>query len=181
MSHLRGRGGRGGREIVSTRMNACGPQKKVVTTQPPSRAPIHDASRRVRISSQPGTRQADYVGARWREPAPTWAQADQGLTPSAASLGYGGSRNPESSPGVRAVCSTKLNTHRTRPLRFGRTSRRRGPELMLSQGRFAMAASYARCGLAPDEHANAVNVANLNASSAWHCYARAARRKGSRK
>ena len=32
---------------------------------------------------------------------------------------------------------------------------------MLSQGRFAMAASYARCGLAPDEHANAVNVANL--------------------
>src|SRR5215831_14786444 len=33
------------------------------------------------ISLQPGIRQADCVGARWREPAPTSAQADLGLTP----------------------------------------------------------------------------------------------------
>src|SRR5262249_134270 len=63
-------------------------KKRSVATQPPSRAYIHDASRRVRISSQPGTPQADCVGARWREPAPSWPQADQGLTRHAAFCGY---------------------------------------------------------------------------------------------
>src|SRR5215471_11003942 len=63
-------------------------KKRSVATQPPSRAYIHDASRRVWISSQPGTPQADCVGARWREPATSWAHPDRGLTPHAAFRGY---------------------------------------------------------------------------------------------
>src|SRR5262249_2619733 len=48
-------------------------KKRSVATQPPSRAHIHDVGRRVPIFSQPGTRQADHVGARWTGPGPTWA------------------------------------------------------------------------------------------------------------
>src|SRR5262249_51649995 len=44
-----------------------------------------DASRRVPISSQPSTPQPDCVGVGYREPTPTWAQANRGLTPHAAS------------------------------------------------------------------------------------------------
>ena len=56
--------------------------------QPPSRGHIRDASRRVRISLQPGTRQAIGVCARWALRAPRWAQAHRGLTPNGACPGY---------------------------------------------------------------------------------------------
>src|SRR5262249_37088783 len=74
-----------------------------VVTQPPLRAHIHDASRRVRISSQPDIRQADCVGARWTAPGPTWALADRDLTSSAAFPGYNACSSPESlfADGVR--------------------------------------------------------------------------------
>ena len=70
-------------------------KKKFVATQPPSQAHIHDAGRRVRISSQPGSRQADCVGARWKEAGPTWAPADPGLTRNVASRGYHAWSTPE--------------------------------------------------------------------------------------
>jgi hypothetical protein len=63
-------------------------KKRSVPTQPPSRAHIHDASRRVRISSQLGIRQAECVCARWVGPGPTRAPADRCLKPHAASPGY---------------------------------------------------------------------------------------------
>ena len=62
-------------------------KERSVATQPPSRANIRDASRQVRIFSQPGTPQAGCASAGWRKP-PTWAQANWGLTPHAASPGH---------------------------------------------------------------------------------------------
>ena len=109
-----------------------------VATQPPSRAHIHDASSRVRLFSQLGTRQADCVGARWTEPGPTWAHTDRGLTPHAASPDYSGLPNPESSfaDSVRLRESTSRDTpdegsrgHH----RFGRAPRSRAPRA--NQGR----------------------------------------------
>ena len=68
---------------------------KSVAKQPPSRGRIRDASRPAQTSSQPGIRQAACVDARWAGPGPTWVQADRGLTPNAASLGYSASSSPE--------------------------------------------------------------------------------------
>src|SRR5215510_2614553 len=65
-----------------------------VATQPPSQGHIHDASRRVRISSQPDIREAACVCARWAGPGPTWAQADRDLTTNVASRGCSAWSNP---------------------------------------------------------------------------------------
>src|SRR5215469_16079322 len=68
--------------------NLWSAKTRSVATQPPSRDHIRDASRPVRISSPPGIREATGVCAGWAGPAPTWAPADQGLTPHVASHGY---------------------------------------------------------------------------------------------
>jgi len=74
--------------VVVRKMNS-------VATQPPSQGHIHDASRRVRISSQPDIREAAGVCARWAGPDPTWAQADRDLTTNVASRGYSAWSSPE--------------------------------------------------------------------------------------
>src|SRR5215471_19154818 len=49
-----------------------------VATQPPSQGHIRDASRRVRISSQPDIREAAGVCAHWAGPDPTWGLRQTG-------------------------------------------------------------------------------------------------------
>ena len=73
---------------ISEQILVWSAKTRSVATQPPSRAHIRDASRPVRISSPPGIRQADCVGACWKGAGPTWAQADRGLTRNVASRGY---------------------------------------------------------------------------------------------
>ncbi len=86
-----------------------------VATQPPARAHIHDASRRVRISSQPDIRQSACVCARWAGPVPTRALADRDLTTNVASQGYSGWSSPESS-----FCRWRsLNGSKSRDIRAG--------------------------------------------------------------
>jgi hypothetical protein len=56
-------------DIVGGAAVGCGPQKQdPPATQPPSRAHIRDATRRVRISSPPGIREATGVCAGWAGP-----------------------------------------------------------------------------------------------------------------
>jgi hypothetical protein len=78
--------------------SGCGAQKTTsVATLPSSRGHIHGAGRRVRISLQPGIRQATGVCARWTARAPRWAQADRDLMLNVACPGYSGWPNPEPS------------------------------------------------------------------------------------
>src|SRR5215468_3964454 len=82
--------------------------------QPPSQGHIRDASRRVRISSQPDIREAAGVCARWAGPDPTWAQADRDRTTNVASRGYSAWSNPESSCRWRSLIGIKKSRHSRR-------------------------------------------------------------------
>jgi hypothetical protein len=72
-------------------------KKQSAVKRHPLPGDIHGVTRRAQTSSRYGSRRAICVYARCAGPGPTWAQADRGLTPNAASLGCSVSSSAEQS------------------------------------------------------------------------------------